>query len=143
VLKEAMRLYPPAYVISRAARAPVSVGGHALAAGELVFASVYGLHRRAAPFADPERFAPERFLDGAERAWPRGSYVPFGAGPRVCVGNHFATMEGQLVLARLAQRFELDGAVAALAAPRPLITLRPGAPMPFALRPRPAVRAVL
>jgi cytochrome P450 len=138
VFKEAMRLYPPAYLItrntlpeSRETARHVTVGGHALGPNALVFVNVYGIHRRADLYPDPTRFSPERFLDGAEKSLPRTAYLPFGAGPRICVGNHFALMEGQLVLARLAQRLRLEGGVQTLAEPLPLITLRPKRRMDF------------
>jgi cytochrome P450 len=81
-------------------------------------------------------FRPERFLNGAERRWPKSAYLPFGGGSRICVGNHFALMEGQLVLARFAQRFELAGAIAGLADPEPLVTLRPKQDVYMTLRAR-------
>jgi cytochrome P450 len=124
-LRETLRLYPPAYVITRNTREPMTLGGMRLKAGDKIFLSTFGVHRRPDLYPDPERFLPERFLDGAERTWPRSAYAPFGAGPRVCVGNHFAMMEGQLVLARLAQRLVLEHCVEGLPDPMPLITLRP------------------
>lgn len=125
VFKEAMRLYPPAYMITRNALVETQLGGHTIAPDQLVFVNIYGMHRRAEPFAKPDLFRPERFLDGQEKLWPKGTYLPFGAGPRVCVGNHFALMEGQLILARLAQTLAFAGSIAQLPDGLPLITLRP------------------
>jgi cytochrome P450 len=125
VLKEAMRLYPPAYIIGRMATRAVAVGDETLRPGDTVFINIYAMHRRADYFADPERFEPDRFSSAAEKELPRGAYLPFGGGPRICIGNHFALMEGQLILAALAQRLRFapvdDRAVEA----EPLVTLRP------------------
>jgi cytochrome P450 len=125
VFKEALRLYPPAYFVGRAALTETRIGRHVIPAGQVVFVNIYGIHRRPDLFPDPDAFRPERFLDGAEKRWPKGAYLPFGSGPRICVGNHFALMEGQLVLARLAQRFELAGTVTGMPDTEPLVTLRP------------------
>lgn len=106
--KEAMRLYPPAAVMSREVIEGAEVDGCALPADMLIFMSAYALHRREDFWPDPETFDPDRFTAAAERSRPRTAYLPFGAGPRVCIGNHFAMMEGQLVLATLAQRYRLE-----------------------------------
>src|SRR5439155_4354486 len=99
VLKEAMRLYPPAYLLGRVAERDFTLGGHRVAAGTIVMVNVLGMHRRGDYFAEPEAFRPERFEAAAEKALPRGAFLPFGGGPRVCIGNHFALMEGALILA--------------------------------------------
>jgi cytochrome P450 len=125
VLKEAMRLYPPAYVITRNSRVETTIGGVAMPRDQLVFINVYGIHRREAAFAQADSFRPERFLSEGEKLWPRCTYLPFGAGPRVCVGNHFALMEGQLALACIAQRLQLTGQVSCMAQPQAKVTLRP------------------
>jgi cytochrome P450 len=136
VFKEAMRLYPPAYLVGRSALIDTRIGVHRIARGQLVFVNTYGIQRRADLFPEPLAFRPERFLDGAERRLPKGAYIPFGGGPRICVGNHFALMEAQLVLARLAQRYQLAGAVERLADPEPLVTLRPKQEVFMTLRAR-------
>lgn len=128
IFKESMRLYPPAYMVGRESLEPVEVGGHALPAGVTVLVSIYGLHRRPDLWPEPERFDPERFTEEAEEARPRGCHLPFGDGPRVCIGNHFALMEAQLVLARVVQQRRLV-ATAPPVAPVPRVTLRPGAPV--------------
>jgi cytochrome P450 len=134
VLKEAMRLYPPAYVMGRRTEREVVLCGRRLQAGSVVLINVYALHRRADYFPEPERFDPDRFAPAAEKAQVKGAYLPFGAGPRVCVGSHFALMEGQLLLAALARglRFELDGPVE----PEPLVTLRARGGLPATVRRR-------
>jgi cytochrome P450 len=125
VLKESMRLYPPAHVIGRYATQMVDLGPVQILAGSLVMISPYVLHRRADSFAEPERFDPERWLPEREARLPRGAYLPFGGGPRVCIGNHFAMMEGHIVLAALAQRVKFALAPQGPIVPRPVITLRP------------------
>ena len=104
VFKEAMRLYPPAYVFSRQALHEVEVDGYRVPKGWLVILSPYTLHRREDAFPEPETFDPERFTSEREKQLPRYAYLPFGAGPRICIGMYFALMEGQLLLATLAQR---------------------------------------
>jgi cytochrome P450 len=125
VFKEAMRLYPPAYVIGRYSIRDVDLGDQVLPAKTWVIISPYTLHRRNEYFPDPERFDPERFTADNERRLPRYAYLPFGGGPRICIGNHFALMEGQIILAALAQRLTFDLLPGQQIRPRPLITLRP------------------
>lgn len=121
VFKEAMRLYPPAYVLARRTIEDTALGGHILKKNTIVILNVIGMHRRPDLFPDPDRFDPTRF----ERELPRGAYLPFGAGPRVCIGNHFATMEGHLLLATLARTVRFDLRSGVEAALEPLVTLRP------------------
>jgi cytochrome P450 len=127
VLKETMRLYPPAYAVSRAALHDMEIGGYPIHKGEVVIVSIYAIHRRADFFPDPEKFDPERFTLENEKQLPRYAYMPFGAGPRVCIGNHFALMEGHLLLATLAQRvrFTLVPGQHPLPDPTKTITTRP------------------
>jgi cytochrome P450 len=120
VMQEAMRLFPPVHSIGRQAFRDVELRGVRIPKGRLVIVSTYLLHRRADLFPDPLRFRPERFA----AAPPPYAYLPFGHGPRVCVGNHFAAALGQLVLATLAQRVRFRPA-GAPAAPEMLVTLRP------------------
>lgn len=123
VLREVMRLYPPAYIIGRQALRETRVGPYRIEKGSTVFVNIYGIHRRAATYPEPEKFLPERFLNGAEKQLPKSAYLPFGGGPRICIGNHFALMEGQLALAAIAQKVRFEGAPEVV--PEPLITLRP------------------
>lgn len=106
--KEAMRLYPPVYFLSREVAAPVVIAGYALAPGSQVFVYPYLTHRDARWFPDPERFRPERFAPADEERLPPCAWFPFGAGPRACVGRGFAMMEGTLVLAMVVQRYRLE-----------------------------------
>ena len=125
VLDESMRLYPPAWVISREVVEPVEIGGYPLKKGQVVFISPYGLHRDPTWFDDPDRFDPDRFLGQRREALPKYAYIPFGAGPRVCVGNNFALMEVKLVLATTAQRFALRLLPGQAIEKEALVTLRP------------------
>lgn len=125
VFSEALRLYPPAWIIGRMAIAPFTVGAYTLPAGATLLLSPWATHRDARWFPDPERFDPDRWAPEAQAARPKFAYFPFGGGPRVCIGEPFAWMEGVLVLATLAQHWWLrltPGHPVALA---PGITLRP------------------
>lgn len=110
VFKETMRLYPPVIVLARRALEPIELAGRRLPSRTVVFVNVYGIHHNPAVWPDPERFDPDRFLPAQEASRERGAYLPFGAGPRVCIGNHFALLEGPLVLATLMRhvRFDVD-----------------------------------
>ncbi|MBK9035893.1 MAG: cytochrome P450 [Myxococcales bacterium] len=124
ILEETLRLYPPAHTIARQADRDVEIGGVAIAAGSIVTISVVAMQRRAAYFDDPLTFQLDRFL-GGDRKTRRPGYLPFGAGPRVCIGNHFALVEAQLILATWAQRFQFRLAQPAPIEMEPLMTLRP------------------
>jgi cytochrome P450 len=104
VFKEAMRLYPPAYAFSRRALRDVEIDGYRVPKGWVVLLAPYTLHRREEYFPEPEKFDPERFTPEREKQLPRYAFMPFGAGPRICIGLYFAMMEGHLLLATLAQR---------------------------------------
>jgi cytochrome P450 len=134
VFKETLRLYPPAYLTSRLATRDVEIGGHRIGEGTDVVANICTMQRRPESFTDPDRFDPDRFEAAAEKAIPRGAYLPFGAGPRICIGNNFAMMEGQLILATLAQRVELSLVNAGEIAPEPLVTLRPAGGVPMRVK---------
>lgn len=125
IFKEAMRLYPPVPLISRQTTEPITLGGVEFPARVLFFVSPYTLHRNPAIWPDPERFAPERFTPEAEAARHRHAYLPFGGGPRVCIGNHFALMEGTLLLTTLAQRFSFRLRPGFQPIPTPTPALRP------------------
>jgi cytochrome P450 len=140
VIKEAMRLYPPAYIIGRQATRDVDIGPYRLPKKTTAFINIYAMHRRAKYFHDPEKFDPDRFKPETEKQM-KMSYVPFGGGPRVCIGNQFALLEGQLVLATLAQRVTFEATSARDIEPEPLITLRPKHGMPLVVRRRPPAEA--
>ncbi len=128
VLAEALRLFPPAWVIVRRSAESHRCGGRQIPRGSLVVASPFVTHRDARFFPDPLMFSPERWLSPDQR--PRLAYFPFGAGPRSCIGEGFAWMEGTLVLATLAGKWQLRAEGRAVE-PSPRITLRPRGPVPM------------
>jgi cytochrome P450 len=106
VVKETLRLYPPAWVLaSRQAITDTEIDGYPIPKDSLIFISPYAVHRQPDYYPDPEKFEPERFAPAQEKALPRYAHIPFGAGPHVCIGNGFAMMEAQLLLATIAQRY--------------------------------------
>jgi cytochrome P450 len=125
VVLESMRLYPPAYAIGREAAAPCEVLGYPVPAGTTVFMSQWVMHRDPRFWHDPEKFDPDRWEGGLAQRLPRFAYFPFGGGPRLCIGNHFAMMEAVLVLATMAQRFRLTLVPGHPVVPWPSMTLRP------------------
>lgn len=126
VFREAMRLFPPASVLMRAAEADTEVGGRSVKKGTLVFLDLYSLHRDAEVYPEPDVFRPERFLeDGGTSRAHRFSYLPFGAGPHVCIGSTLALTEGAVFTAVLAARLRLDLDVDRAVHPQLLINLRP------------------
>jgi len=137
VFREAMRLYPPAFIIARRALRDITIAGHAVKKGQLVVIDIVGMHRRAEYFDHPTSFDPARFSPEREKSQKRGAYMPFGGGPRICIGNHFALVEGQLALAHLAQHYRFEPVHPG----RPvqteaMITLRPKHGLPMYVRPR-------
>jgi cytochrome P450 len=125
VLAEAMRLYPPAWIIGRRAVAPYAIGGFGVPRGSIVVVSQWVTHRDARWFPDPERFDPGRFGPAAKEARPKFAYFPFGGGPRVCIGNGFAMMEARLIVATVAQRCRLSLEPGQEISPVQLVTVRP------------------
>ncbi len=125
VIKESMRLYPPAWVISREAIEPVTLGGYDIPRGSIIMMSIYVLHRDPRFWDEPEQFRPERFAPGWDEHVPKYAYFPFGGGPRVCIGNQFAMMEAQLILATVLQQTQLTLIPNQKIEPQPLVTLRP------------------
>jgi cytochrome P450 len=142
VFKESLRFYPPVPLIARQTTQDTVVGGHQMKKGTSVTISAYAMHHNPRYFADPERFDPDRFLPEREAALPRHVFEPFGGGPRICIGNHFALMEGQLLLATIAQRASLELASGQVVEPEPLITIRPKNGMPMTVRLRNSAAAV-
>jgi cytochrome P450 len=136
VIDEALRLYPPAWGFSRQAMADDELGGFHLPRGWLAFVIPYVLHRLPAFWPDPEAFEPERFSPERSAERPKFVYLPFGAGPRQCIGNHFALLEAQIIVATLAQRYRLHLVPHHKVEPWPLITLRPRFGMPMIIERR-------
>lgn len=125
VVKEAMRLYPPIWLIARSVEEPDSIDGFTIPKGAMIFLCPWVSHRRPDIFEDPERFDPGRFVDGADAQIPKYAYFPFGGGPRICIGNNFALLKTRLVLATLLQRYLPDPVPDHPVEIRPQITLRP------------------
>ncbi len=125
VFNEALRLYPPAWIITRKALAEDRIGGYRVPAGALVVLSPYITQRLPAFWTEPERFRPERFSGQEAAGRTRFAYFPFGAGPRLCIGNTFALVEAQLVLVTAARRYRLELAPGRPVEVEPGVTLRP------------------
>jgi len=125
VIKETLRLYPVAYAFGRTALCPLQLGQYHVPQGLVVLVSPYIMHRNPTYFSEPERFAPERFTPKYETQIPRFAYLPFGAGPRSCIGRQFALMEAQLILALLTQKFRFRLLNENQITPLPMVTLRP------------------
>jgi cytochrome P450 len=140
VLDEALRLYPPAWVLSRRALADDEAAGIRIPAGAIVIMSPYALHRRPSEWPDPERFDPERFgpgrSDSGRSAIPRRAYLPFGAGPRLCIGREFALVEATLILSALFGRFRIDRLPGHRVSPDAAVTVRPRGGLPMVVRRR-------
>jgi cytochrome P450 len=135
VVQEALRLYPPAYGIFRVARRADEAGGVPVPKGAVVMIAPWLLHRHRKLWREPDVFDPARFLPGTPPP-DRFAYLPFGMGPRVCIGAQFALTEATLVLARLVRQFEIVRADNRPVIPVAAITVRPDHPPPFRLRPR-------
>jgi cytochrome P450 len=124
VLKETMRLYPPAWATGRETTEPFELRGTKIAAGAQLVASQWIVHRDARWFPNPEGFDPGRWSPERAKDVPRYAYFPFGGGPRVCIGNHFAMMEATLLLALVVQRFRVELLAGERLELRPAVTLR-------------------
>lgn len=125
VFAESMRLYPPAWAITRKAVEPVTIGGYPVPAGAGVLASQWVAHRDPRFFEEPLAFRPERWTEDFEARLPKLAYFPFGGGPRTCIGMGFAWMEGVLLLATLGRRWSTRLVPGERVEPWPRITLRP------------------
>jgi cytochrome P450 len=136
VVREALRLYPPAPQFGREPIRDVRIGKYDVPGGSLVAVNTYALQRDERFFAEPERFDPQRFAKGWEDRIPRYAYLPFGGGPRVCIGNGFAMMEARLILATVAQRYRLSLEPGQNIRPVQLVTLRPNGPVRMRLKRR-------
>ena len=134
-IDEALRLYPPAFLLVRQAQRADSILGHPVAAGTTITISPWVLHRHRARWASPDAFDPGRFLPGATSP-ERYAYMPFGAGPRICVGAQFALTEATLVLARLLKRFRISLSGSGFVVPRGIVTTQPDRPVRFLVEER-------
>ena len=131
VIDEALRLYPPAWLIGRNNIHDDVIGGCAVPAGTNLLMCPYSVHRDPRYWEQPNEFIPERFETGKLEGKPKFAYFPFGGGPRLCIGNNFALMEMQIIVATLGSSFQLRTMAGYTPEPDPLITLRPkhGIPM--------------
>lgn len=125
VLKESMRLYPPAWFLGRFAAQDVELGGVQVNQGEILFLSQWTMHRDGRYFAEPSRYRPERWTEEFAKALPRYAYFPFGGGSRLCIGASFAQIEAALLLATIAQRYRLTLEPGHRVVPQTSITIRP------------------
>jgi cytochrome P450 len=144
VVKETLRLYPPAFSTGREALQACEIGGYQVPAGTQIIMSQWVTHRDPRFFDQPQQFNPDRWTDDFIKHLPKYAYFPFGGGPRLCIGNSFAMMEAVLILATIAQRFQLELVPGQSVTPWPSITLRPkdGIKMQVQqrLQPCPAIR---
>ena len=133
IVKETMRLYPPAPVLGRMTKEETTIGGHTLPAGAMLVIPIYVVHRHRKLWDDPDRFDPARFAPERERNYARAQFMPFGVGPRTCIGMGFAMIEAVVLLAMLVRdtSFSCDASLA----PEPLsrVTLRPKGGMPLSI----------
>jgi cytochrome P450 len=125
IFEEALRLYPPAWVLGRVALGEDRLGGYAVPPGTIVAISPYTVHRHKNYWQDPDRFDPERFTHQRSSQRQRFSYIPFGAGPRQCIGNTFAMLEAQLIIAMVMGRFDLTMVPGQDIKPEVVFVLRP------------------
>jgi cytochrome P450 len=125
VIRESLRLYPPVWNLARDAINNCELAGYSVSGGTMIFMSPWVLHRDGRQFEDPAAFRPERWEDDLAERLPRCAYMPFGAGPRICIGSKFAMQETVLLLATIAQRFKLELRNELPIKPLPSITLRP------------------
>lgn len=138
VLAESMRLYPPAYAIGRRALGDYAVDGYTIPARAIVVLAPYITHRDPRWYHEPERFDPDRWLPERIAQRPKFSYNPFGAGPRICIGEPFAWMEGVLLLTTISRRWRLRPVTRQPVQPQALITLRPKGGIPMRVEARKA-----
>jgi len=136
IFAESMRLYPPAWIIGRRALSDYQINGYFIPARSILLLSPYLMHHSDKYFPDPFKFDPQRWTPEAKESRPKFSYFPFGGGPRLCIGESFAWMEGVLVLATVAQKWKLHLLPGHPVAPKPIVTLRPKDGMKMTLEAR-------
>jgi cytochrome P450 len=137
VVEEAMRLYPPVWGVGRQAVKEDIVGGYRIPAGTVLSLSPWVTHRHPDFWPDADRFDPDRFAPEQVRSRPKHAYFPFSSGPRLCIGETFALVEAQIVVAMMTQRYELALPAGAAVVPEPHLTLRPRGGLPMLVRPAP------
>jgi cytochrome P450 len=137
VLQEAMRLYPPVWILTRNAQGDDEIGGYHVPAGSDVLICPYTLHRHPAFWDAPDKFDPDRFDPSLPVSRPRYAYIPFGAGPRFCVGNHLGLLEATLVLVTLVRELRLESVPGREVVPEPMLSLRVRGGLPMTVHPAP------
>ncbi len=142
VIQEGLRLYPPFWMVDRVAMADDQVGDLPIPQGSTVIVFVYGAHHARQHWPDPEIFDPERFIKGSEKLRTPFTYLPFGGGPRVCIGNHYAMLQILMILSTLLRRYDLHLVPGQTIQPRAVVILRPkhGIRMSFTEAKPPALR---
>jgi cytochrome P450 len=133
VMQESLRLYPPSYLLGREAISDCTLGGYEVPAGQTLWVSQWLMHRDGRYFDRPNEFDPDRWADGLLARLPKFAYLPFGGGPRICIGAALAQTEILLVTALIAQRFRFSSPAGGTIVPRPTYTLRPGPGMTVVL----------
>ncbi len=136
VFQEAMRLYPPAGIIARVVKQKFMLGGRPVPEGSMVYVPIYALHRHRMLWERPDEFDPDRFAPDVAKARHRYAYLPFGGGPRVCIGSGFAMLEGVAILAVLLRALRLRSVADAPPKPRMRLTLRPSEKLMMRVTPR-------
>jgi cytochrome P450 len=136
VIEETMRLYPPVPMTVRVAFEQTELGGTPIPKGNLIFIVIRNIHRHPAYWPDPLEFRPERFLPENKTSLNRNAYMPFLSGPHMCIGNHFALMEGQLLLAMMVQKYDVSEAPIQSDEGKMAITMRPRYGMPVRIAAR-------
>lgn len=129
VISETLRLYPPVWMFDRRATGPDDLGGTPVKSGDLVIFVPYAIHRLPDLWVEPEAFRPERFEPGREEQKNKFAYLPFGAGPRICLGASFAMIESQIIMGTLLWRFRARLADPDPVLPEPRVTLRTSRPV--------------
>ena len=129
VFQEAMRVYPPVPIIARITTHQFTLANRPIPAGSMIYVPIYALHRHTALWERPEEFDPERFAPALSKNRHRYAYLPFGGGPRICIGSAFAMMEGVAILATLLRNIDLTSITAEPPKPRMRLTLRPERPL--------------
>lgn len=142
VVDETLRLYPPAWGVARQSVAADTLGGFRLPAGSGLTLFTYGIHRDPRFWPDPERFDPDRFLPERSENRPAFAYLPFGGGPRLCIGNSLALTEATLILAMITQRFRLTLTPGHPVRPQPIFTLHTSHGLPMLPERRERIGAV-
>jgi cytochrome P450 len=136
VFQETLRLYPPAWIITRKARGADNIGGVAIRKNGLVVLSPYATQRDPRWWDDPDRFDPDRFTPTGSAGRPKFAYFPFGGGPHQCIGNHFALVEAAVIMAAVVQRYRLEPVPGHQVVVDPGVTLAPKGGLPMRVQPR-------